>query len=96
MYRGEERNVALERAEMGRERKEGVGEGRNSGQGERRAGRGEMESGGEKAQKKPNPLGLGLEWGGEGCLVSIEAAVGADSPRVNRWGWGCAYLTGND
>ena len=55
-YRGAGRNIGLERAEKGREREEGSGEGRYSGQGVKGAGRGEREAGEEKARKRPHPV----------------------------------------
>lgn len=63
-----ERNVPLERAERGREREEGSGEGRYSGQGVKGAGMGRRRAGRDKAQKKPNPARdsawVGLGWVG--------------------------------
>lgn len=43
-----------------------------------------------RARKKPHPVKDAAGVWEEVGLVSIESAVRADSPRVNRWGWGGA------
>lgn len=57
--------VRLKRTEMALPGIEGSREGGDSGQGERRAGRGEGEAGREKTRKKPNPV-RDSAWSGEG------------------------------